>query len=130
MKLEDQICCLEYAKRLKELGVKQESLLVWAYSTVTMSHDIEFYNNESPYGNSYSAYTVAELLDLLPESLPESAESVILQKVNVYPNNIVTYFCEYRYGLAETEAPQNAANCLAAMLIYLIENKLLDINDL
>jgi len=29
MKLEDQVCSLELAKRLKELGVEQESLFYW-----------------------------------------------------------------------------------------------------
>lgn len=29
MKLQDQVCTLEQAKRLKELGVKQESLFSW-----------------------------------------------------------------------------------------------------
>jgi len=29
MNLEQQVVSLEYAKRLKELGVKQESLLFW-----------------------------------------------------------------------------------------------------
>ena len=29
MKLEDQVCSLELAKKLKELGVKQDSLFYW-----------------------------------------------------------------------------------------------------
>ena len=29
MKLEDQVCSLELSKRLKELGVKQDSLWYW-----------------------------------------------------------------------------------------------------
>ena len=39
MKLEDQVCSLELAKRLKELGVTQETLCYWVepvYSTVKM----------------------------------------------------------------------------------------------
>ena len=34
MKLEKQVCSLELAKKLKELGVKQESL--WFYNSKTM----------------------------------------------------------------------------------------------
>jgi hypothetical protein len=29
MKLEDQVCSLDPAKRFKELGIKQESIFVW-----------------------------------------------------------------------------------------------------
>ena len=31
MKLEDQICSLDLAKRLKELGARQESLFWWGH---------------------------------------------------------------------------------------------------
>ncbi len=66
MKLEDQVCSLELAKRLKELGVKQESLFFhqrmcaiednkeyWALMYVAHGTD------------SVSAFTVAELGEIL-----------------------------------------------------------------
>lgn len=77
MKLEDQVCSLELAKRLKELGVKQESYFFWHYSVYTeddfkwklMHHhhlDIKSKNGDS---DIISAYTVAELGEILPNCI-------------------------------------------------------------
>src|ERR1051325_10817319 len=62
MQLEQQVCSLELAKRLRELGVKQESYFYWFF---------EEYNHE-PVGwriqteeGDYSAFTVAELGEML-----------------------------------------------------------------
>lgn len=59
MKLENQVCSLELAKRLKELGVKQDSLWVWVdrlnNSTVCLSQQVQ---KLIPI---YSAFTVSEL---------------------------------------------------------------------
>ena len=40
MKLEDQVVSLELAKKLKELGVKQESLFYWGYYQVSANEEI------------------------------------------------------------------------------------------
>lgn len=40
MKLEKQVCTLEQAKRLKELGVEQKGLYSWAYSGLNDKWDI------------------------------------------------------------------------------------------
>lgn len=74
MKLEDQVCSLEFAKKLKELGVKQESLWYWVekselingkavYSWVFSldQRPIDFAITEP----GLSAFTVAELLNML-----------------------------------------------------------------
>lgn len=60
MKLKDQVCSLELAKRLKELGVPQGSLFYWTYCEawfITYRHP----ENES---NPLSAFTVSELGEL------------------------------------------------------------------
>ena len=85
MKLEDQVCSLEMAKKLKELGVKQESLFGWyeytcdvdkkssgnayiAYCDCVEEHED---SDASSYFHSKliaSAFTVAELGEMLKES--------------------------------------------------------------
>lgn len=64
MTLEQQVCSLERAKQLKELGVSQESLFYWTkplYSTGGYSLAREV----SASGDGYSAFTVAELGEIL-----------------------------------------------------------------
>jgi len=79
MNLEDQVISLELAKKLKELGVKQESLFYWAGSAlwfkrggVVYSQDNEVETFEwikNNYNDFYSAFSVAELAPLLGEEL-------------------------------------------------------------
>lgn len=76
MKLENQVCSLELSKRLKELGVKQDSLWYWS-KPMDINNDftgdelviesqlwLEYIEMESAI--VYSAFTVAELGNLLP----------------------------------------------------------------
>lgn len=78
MKLEDQVCQLELAKRLKELGVKQESLYFWCHHLKNEFHgewwDVLPGSYASQHGAFSSgnedhvcaAFTVAELGEMLP----------------------------------------------------------------
>ncbi len=127
MKLEDQVVELELSKRLKELGVKQESLFYWwdgndvndeGYCVSRI--EIEHNNNAPSNFDVYSAFTVAELGEMFPPScsynyMDESGwyMSVIfpLSKWNqMYP-------CV------------KEANARAKMLIYLLENKLMELPE-
>lgn len=71
MKLEEQVCSLELAKRLKELGCKQESYFVWGQEHSGLKNcpwkvmrwsDPKFKGEE--YGD-FAAFTVAELCGFL-----------------------------------------------------------------
>jgi len=73
MKLENQVCSLELAKKLKELGVKQESLFYWRYNDGMDEWFIDEWDEFGP-GKEFisslkatSAFTVAELLEMLKE---------------------------------------------------------------
>lgn len=147
MKIEDQVCSLELSKRLKELGVKQESLIHW----LNIQHcvhakvkdngwEVETDNNGNviidkidyriELGNRFAynidkdnfwcAFTVAELGELLK---------------NPTPNIILTYKINDLYKcatgcedtiLVEFEE-ENEADARAKMLIYLLENKLMEL---
>jgi hypothetical protein len=61
MELEKQICSLELAKKLKELGVKQDSLFWWVNGRGRM----ELHDKHTD-SDSVSAFTVAELGEMLP----------------------------------------------------------------
>ena len=132
MKLEEQVCSLELAMQLKELGVKQDSLFFYIQrkneKNFKLANNREIKGFEFFYDNIFSAFTVAELGEMLPKEC-------VYQKINY-----IKYNGEIRNGwevksinnnnltcIAETEA-----NVRANILIHLIENneiKLEDINE-
>jgi hypothetical protein len=116
MKLEDQVCALEYAKKLKELGVKQESLFYWIKED---SPYIWYNSNNYPIHAEkfyYSAYTVAELGEMLPDWFDSGNrdKSTHDWMCRVFEKNSDKANCAF----ADKEV-----NARAKMLIYLIENK-------
>jgi len=71
MQIEDQVCSLELAKRLKELGVKQESLFYRFKNENLQYLYCKYYEQYSPHVNldikdGYSAFTACELGEMLP----------------------------------------------------------------
>ena len=64
MKPEQQVCSFELAERLKSLGVRQESSFYWE---VDENDRHVVYGNQSGDSNPLSAFTVAELGEMLPE---------------------------------------------------------------
>lgn len=126
MNLESQICALEYAKQLKELGVVQNSFLYWADEMLVSSIDLDLLldngkvrniscvDNSWPdqdIGNLYSAFTSTELGEMLPDFFDSG------KKDNIWMCRALAPISSYVEG--DTEA-----NCRAKMLIYLIENEL------
>lgn len=154
MKLEKQVVSLELSKKLKKLGVKQESLFVWVLDPpLNKKKNMKLlhapikkwgirllYKEYSPTNNEYKfypAFTVAELGEMLPWE--------ILVKENKYRKSKVYHldYCwldgwllSYEYlderlgGENNVIGTKNEANSRAEMLIYLIKNKLLQVNSL
>lgn len=145
MKLEEIVTSLELSKRLSELGVKQESLFYWVISITDkiflVSEKNQNYISQSgicsyefgphhiPIKYFYSAFTASELIELLPQNIidPEYNETVFLL-IDFY-NSIkrVMYAHEESesYPFIEVKG-KSLSDCLAEMLIHLIENNLLD----
>ena len=129
MKLNDQVVSLELAKKMKELGIEKNSLWSWvvgdkdkatgiilAPKKDTMLH-LENPIDDAVYiqgiGEHYSAYTVAELGEMLPEY-------VTSEKCNFKKGFFVRAEEETYNTLEITEA-----DARAKMLIWLKENNYL-----
>lgn len=146
MKLENQVASLELAKKLKELGVKQESYFAWVLSApffdgnhserdlvLNPNQFEELVENCGDEFELYPAYTVAELGEMLPEEILDEEEPVSWHHLYTYPTG-AHWCCSYRFHNGEdgtwsttyVEQARTEANARAKMLIYLIENKLVD----
>lgn len=136
MKLEQQVCSLDLAKRLKELGVDQlHSLFIYRKYSLREKHDIMF----DPKRNlailsgmiqeELAAFTVAELGEMLPFFLKDNGW------LNIWKRNIgagevwVVVYTEIEMDGSEKvyfdfDSPTEA-DARAEMLIYLLENNLI-----
>ena len=128
MELEKQVCSLSSAKKLQEFNVKQESHFKWC----EFDKNDEFYDGEQdrlfteeqwenysedwcpPECNFYSAFTVAELGEMLPAKTCWRG----------YSNNRGKWGFEFGDFRAEAETEADAR---AIMLIYLRENRLINL---
>lgn len=136
MKIENQVCSLKLARRLKELGVKQESVWIWGIGgdkcerkwTLLLDDDESWSAKEI-----VCAFSVAELGKMLPDRI----DNVNSFKIDFCCNPatktekkewIVCYLpisamvSSLAFIKAKTEA-----NARAKMLVYLIENKLVEL---
>lgn len=125
MHLEQQVCSLQLAKRLKELGVKQDSAFYWAnYNQAqeamfwfvcsaerlrneTWDHDKDLkleiddeYGNRMKYLDWYgitfaSAFTVAELGEVLPKGIEYTMDE--------YPAKLWFLTCDWIGGKARCD---------------------------
>lgn len=164
MKLEDQVISLELAKKLKELGVKQDSLFYLAayenpLDKVFKESDVPDYDWRCDIYNShyikdsdyrYSAFTAAELFEILPPRIDINNKSYRLtnyksfyvdsnENLKIYDYYCILYsptdfkvklYDDYLFSLYPSlyqESDRNLSNACAKILIYLIENKLIEV---
>lgn len=129
MKLQDQVVSLEIARRLKELGVKQESLFWWVHhDSLELNPWVEYKPNKTRYRNygkinrHVSAFTVAELGEMLPRYVKDTWELSVCKFMGKWE-------VRYEESVSSTEwlseLQNTLANAMGLMLIYLLENKLL-----
>lgn len=137
MNLEDQVCSLELAKRLKELGVNSSSLFYWVSKKVTLSgkdvrcFSIEYIHWFDDLADSdslnnyeyYPAYSVAEIGHMFPQNCPPlqywMAKISTSNMDSLWQGDIV-----YAGKSAKIFNAEKEADLRAEMLIFLIENKL------
>ncbi len=132
MKLEDQVCSLEIAQKLKKLGVKQGSCFVWKdFGKWELEYN-QSCNESQMMIIDCSAFTVAELGELLPDCV-HWEQGVYFRtdcRCNASSKIMIAYFDTNNTQLRcmmDTDLlfEENEAEARAKMLIYLLENKLL-----
>jgi len=133
MKLESQVCSIDYAKKLKELGVKQESL--FCYQEIQNSdpsvwpRTLDLHEFRKPSKDERpAAFTLSELLTLLPRI--NYCEPQLLRGYLTGEKELK--YC-FRYGYEDKQNSEfvvlNPCDSAAKMLIYLIENELMEVAE-
>ena len=133
MKPDQQVCSLEPAKRLKELGIKQDSYFAWVedQDTIGAGGELggtgEFYlTQKQSFQEGFSAFTVAELGEMLPRRIKGKASDYTLAiKHNAVGGWLVFYEEHDGDTTMERRFADTEADARAKMLIYLLENKLI-----
>jgi hypothetical protein len=152
MKLEEQVVSLELAKKLKELGAKQDATWWWVFDNTHTSSlrisdrdkshhswelkwrwwDPELFNALAD-EDKVAAFSTAELGELLPTEIEKPDKKrfkVYLAKERGDFQDETRWFVEYQSmgtGTMELECQRCAdteADARAKMLIYLVENGL------
>lgn len=136
MKIENQVCTLEQAKRLKELGVEQSGVMMYYNSSVgvVLLHKVE----KATLDNEWCAFTVAELGEMLPTYEDGVGKYYTIKDVGKLSGDNSNYdVVGWNISESYPEEPHhlidNLMNCVhateaqarAAMLIYLLENNLM-----
>jgi hypothetical protein len=143
MKIEDQVCSFEQAKRLYELGVgfvwsKDCPTWTWEYGDAIEKWYVTAYEHDWALQTDlvwYPAYTVAELGVLLPKEVMFPCEGR-----GYYRGELTCYWFDgdwcADYTIPEsteslhTHSAETEAQDRAAALIWLIENKHVDPKEL
>lgn len=124
MNLIDQVASLYLCRKLKALGVKQESYFEYLFRPDFQKWEV------SPIFKTQlgiSAFTVAELLDIFPLEISQYLQLI---KANhselglIYGLRTNEFFADYS-PLVDV----NPANAIAQVLIYLIENRDIKLNE-
>lgn len=139
MKLQKQVCTLEQAKRLKELGIEQNYGFTY-FSKISYQRVVHlvvqhpdhcpsfgtFEETESDTGYFIRAFTVAELGEMLPDyTQTQRGFGTSGQKLGTGGEYWESLSEEYSERFTAT----TEAETRAAMLIHLIENNLVDVKD-
>jgi hypothetical protein len=134
MPLEQQVCALEYSKRFKELGVRQESIFFWDVHSPT-AYAVTFVPYSCPGLERYSAFTVAELGEMLPKKIDKYVLTISYEPDYTDPDNVRSRWHSY-YFLEEAQdrflvcIEDRLADSMAQLLDKTIENGNVKAEDL
>lgn len=131
--LDKQVTSLILSKKLKELGVPQESLFAWCewqevHNENTWSIEIDDVDGHGGAIARISAFTVAELGEMLPVAFWSSRH-----KIKWECGKSMLQYDNWRKHLipnVDIENAEKEADARAKMFIYLIENNFINPKDL
>lgn len=140
--IEDQVCSPELARKLKNIGVKQDSQCAWYFDVMGRPNLIKANLIDTEAENRCAAFSAAELGEFLPNIVttkhdePFNNYRLIIQRFITIQfdgrinNYVINYECD---SFSEEQMPgkklikniynKNLANAMAEMLIKLYENK-------
>jgi len=124
MKLEQQVCSLDLAQKLKELGVKQESFFFYAHRRGEKEMELLYpyahlgLQIVGPVFDRVSAFTVAELGEMLPDYYLSKRIGMLRGAWACFDDSVLNR--NSFNTRADTEA-----DVRASMLVYLLENKII-----
>lgn len=130
MKLENQVCTLEQAKRLKELGVEGESAFYWRFESGMRWRLAPrgYFDPEEEGVETYSAFTVAELGVMLPHEIGQGPYTPLLHIVMPPTEETEFNWCAayvedsiYETGPLWRDG-ETEAQARSALLIHLLES--------
>lgn len=134
MVLKNQLTCKEASKRLKKLGVKQNSYFEYIYDEIMERYSIrDILDRKIPCQKLVcSAFSVAELGEMLPAYINHQGARYYLffEKTVISKGECRVWHTYYKSSsddflklIIGTEA-----DARAEMIIYLLENKLIDVS--
>ena len=135
MNLEHQVTNKDLSKRLKELGVKQDSHWVY-FHNMNIDKEILMPNlgcNKSVGEKYYSAFGVSELGEKLPAIINDHNIRYIFEIGKDKQNNYNIWYCDYfDYSLDKlliTFRAKTLTDAMGSMLEYLIVNGYVKVGD-
>lgn len=131
MNIEQQVVSIDLARRLEELGVKQDSYFYWTIcDDCTKATGVEeaTLQDGKNHGNNYSAFTVAELGEILPKEISyEGFAHYLVCETSGTGWHIYYRQHEDNKFIPACRTDEEETNARAKMLIYLIENGLMEV---
>lgn len=125
MKLENQVVSLELSKRLRELGVKQESIFYWCDVSESY-HEVRWeviLNPKIAVKDHVSAFTVAELGEIFWDTFEKYGWNLIY----IAYGEVFNFKGTQNIGNLGVVNLMRNPDMSAKMLIYLLENKLINL---
>jgi len=130
MNLEQQCVSLEMARKLRELGIKQQSLFYWVKVEIEnvamygIKYIVDMFDEKDKFKEIYSAFTAAELGEMLPYSIKDEDGNscyFIQDKFNECHRVSFADFSDGECSPYIEVKGETEANIRAKMLIHLIK---------